>query len=367
MIGRGARYFGLARWFWDAVREVNPAQVRADMEQRTDIAVFGRPGSGRHSLIRALFGPDAEGRPEHGIAVFDLGVGAVAAAGPLDLAILVLNAAEPDWTDERRIAHQVAGRGHPVMLVLTHLDALERREQGRQALLSHFPGHPPELTALVDPRDAEGTRAALVRKILATIPGSRLALGYRYPTLRRAVADDLIRETSRVNGQFALMSSLPALIPVLGFFIGGMADVFILTKNQALLVFKLAAIYGRDIEDRTGVIREIMPVIGGAFVWRTVARSAAGALGVMGGPAAVLSAVPKAAIGYIGTYVVGEAARYYYERGKEPPPEVLVQFREEARRLYAELNEVLKARIRARGGRPVPAAPSGADAERATA
>jgi hypothetical protein len=92
-----------------------------------------------------------------------------------------------------------------------------------------------------------------------------------------------------------------------------------------------------------------MPVVGGAFVWRTVARTAAGAFGVLGGPAAVLSALPKAAIGYVGTYVVGEAARYYYERGKEPPPEVIAQFRTEARRLYGELNEVLKARLRARG------------------
>jgi uncharacterized protein (DUF697 family) len=219
---------------------------------------------------------------------------------------------------------------------------------------------------MVDPRNVEGTRAQLVRKILATIPGTRMALGHRYPTLRRAVADDLIREAARVNGQLALMSSLPAVIPLLGFFVGGMADALLLTKNQAMLVYKLAALHGRDIDDRMGVMREIMPVIGGAFIWRTVARTATGAFGLLGGPAALLSALPKAAIGYVGTYVVGEAARYYYERGKEPPPEVLVQFRDEARRLYSELNEVLKARIRAGVGiaDPVPPAPPPADAER---
>jgi uncharacterized protein (DUF697 family) len=246
------------------------------------------------------------------------------------------------------------------------VDALERPEQGRRALASQFPAHPPELTALVDPRDVEATRVALVRKILATIPAARMALGHRYPTLRRAVADDLIREAARVNGQLALMSSLPAVIPLLGFFVGGMADALLLTKNQAMLVFKLAALYGRDIDDRMGVMREIMPVVGGALVWRTIARTAAGAFGVLGGPAAVLSALPKAAIGYVGTYVVGEAARYYYERGKEPPPEVLVQFREEARRLYGELNEVLKARLRARAGDGSAEPPADAGRERAS-
>jgi len=112
-----------------------------------------------------------------------------------------------------------------------------------------------------------------------------------------------------------------------------------------MLVFKLAAIYGRDVDDRIGVMREIMPVVGGAFIWRTIAREAVGAFGVLGGPAAILTALPKAAVGYVGTYVVGEAARYYYERGKEPPPAALVQFRKEAQRLYGELNAALKARL----------------------
>jgi len=113
-------------------------------------------------------------------------------------------------------------------------------------------------------------------------------------------------------------------------------------------VFKLAAIYDRNIDDRIGVMREIMPVVGGAFIWRTIAREAVGAFGLLGGPAALLAALPKAAVGYVGTYVVGEAARYYYERGKEPPPAALVQFRNEAQRLYNDVNAALKGRVQGR-------------------
>jgi uncharacterized protein (DUF697 family) len=355
MIGRGLRLFGTARWFWDAVKEINPADVKADLDAPLDIAVYGRPGSGRTSLVRALFGAEAEGRPQHGVATFDLGAGAVAAGGPLDLAILALDASQPDWSDERRVAHQVEARGVPLLLVLTHADALERPEQGRRAMAAQFPGHPPELQAVVDPRDAAGTRIALVQKLLDVVPSRRLALAHRFPTLRRAVAEDLIREASRVNGQFALVSALPSAIPLLGFFVGGMADTLILTKNQAMLVFKLAGIYGRDIDDRFGVMREILPVIGSAFIWRTLARTAVGALAAPGGPTAAFAALPKAAVAFMGTYAVGEAARYYYERGKAPPPEAYARFREDAQRLYGEVNAQLKALLASRaGGSPPP-------------
>ena len=92
-----------------------------------------------------------------------------------------------------------------------------------------------------------------------------------------------------------------------------------------------------------------MPVIGSAFIWRTAARTAVGLL-----PAPV-SALPKAAIAYIGTYLVGEAARYYYEHGDRPPPEVVRSFQADARRLYQSVNDDLKERFaefrKARAGR----------------
>jgi hypothetical protein len=88
-------------------------------------------------------------------------------------------------------------------------------------------------------------------------------------------------------------------------------------------------------------------VIGSAFIWRTAARTA---IGLAPPP---VSALPKAAIAYFGTYTVGQAARYYYERGDRPTPEVLRAFQADARRLYANLNDALKRRLT--GGRGMPA------------
>lgn len=339
MFQRGTRIFGLGRYFWDAIREINPNEVRAELERPVTIGFFGRPGSGRHTLSVALFGDEVREIPARRFSFNDTDSAAVAAAGALDLAFLVLDAREPDWSAERRVGGQLAGRGCPTFLVLNHADALTSPQQGLPAMRVQFPSHPPELMVVVDPRNVEATRTRLIGLILGTVPALRLALANQYPVLRRQVSEDLIREASRVNAQFALMSSLPALVPVLGMFLGGMADILVLTKNQAMLVFKLAALHGRDVNDRMGILREIAPVVGGAFVWRTAARTAVGLA------PAPISALPKAAIAYLGTYSVGQAARYYYEQGDKPPPEVLRGFQAEARRLYASFNATLKQRF----------------------
>lgn len=339
ILQRGSRVFGLGRYFWDALREINPSELRAEIEQPVTVGFFGRPGSGRRSLSRALLGVDAAELPGRGVSINEVDTAAVAAAGALDVAYLLVDATEPDWAPERRIAAQLGTRGHPFFIVLTHADQLPSPSQGAPALRTQFPTHPPELMAVVDARNADEVRAKLLGRLLQTIPGLRLALAHRFPALRRSISEDLIRETSRVNAQFALMSSLPALIPVLGMFLGGMADMLVLTKNQAMLVFKLAAIHGRDIDDRIGILKEIMPVVGSAFLWRTAARTA------IGFAPAPIAALPKAAVAFLGTYTVGQAARYYYERGDAPPPEIIREFQAEARRRYRAINDALKQRL----------------------
>jgi len=342
MLQRATRFLGLGRYFWDAIREVNPNEIRTELERPITIGFFGRPGSGRHSLARALLGQDEAEIAGRGISINETDSAAVASAGLLDLAFVLLDATEPDWSAERRLAGQIGARGQPFFLIVTHADELPTPQQAATALRSQFPNHPPELTAVVDPRNGEATLAKLVGPVLKTVPPLRLGLAHQYPRLRRQIADDLIREASMVNAQFALISSLPSLIPILGFFVGGIADTLVLTKNQAMLVFKLAAIYGRNIDHRFDVLKEIMPVIGTAIIWRTAARTAVGLA------PAPIAALPKASIAYVGTYLVGQAARYFYEHGDRPPPEVLRSFRSEARRRYRGVNELLKERFAAR-------------------
>jgi uncharacterized protein (DUF697 family) len=154
-----------------------------------------------------------------------------------------------------------------------------------------------------------------------------LSAGRRHPLLREPVAEHLIRDTSRVNAQFAALSSLPANIPLLGGLVGDMADMLVLTKNQLLLLFKLAGLYGRDLQLGRQLIIEVMPVVGGAFVWRSTARALVGLL------PSLLGLLPKTVVAYTGTYLVGQSARYYYRFGRKPPPAIMRELRDEGSRL----------------------------------
>jgi uncharacterized protein (DUF697 family) len=184
-------------------------------------------------------------------------------------------------------------------------------------------------------------RDRLFTTLVRCAPEVLLAAGRRHPLLREPVAEHLIRDTSRVNAQFAAISSIPANIPLVGGLVGDMADILVLTKNQVLLLFKLAGLYGRDLTLGRQLLVEITPVVGGAFVWRSAARTL---LGLVPG---LLGMLPKTMVAYSGTYVVGQMARYYYRYGRKPPPGFAQELREESLRIARDA----LSRIRGGAGR----------------
>lgn len=108
------------------------------------------------------------------------------------------------------------------------------------------------------------------------------------------------------NAAFALASGVPSLVPFLGIPISA-ADTIILTKNQALMVYRLALACGAPPDFQKRML-EITPVIGGAVVWRQIAGALVGLVPGYG-------IVPKTAVAFGGTYVVGLAATRWYETG----------------------------------------------------
>jgi len=95
-----------------------------------------------------------------------------------------------------------------------------------------------------------------------------------------------------------------------------------------MMVLRLAAIYGRDISPTLQIAVEIAPIIGGGLLWRTAARFAVGLLPTF------LAAAPKTAIAYVGTYIAGHAARYYYDQGCKPPKHLLESFAAEGANMF---------------------------------
>lgn len=186
---------------------------------------------------------------------------------------------------------------------------------------------PPALARGVDPLTAPSTEALsdLKRRILTRLPHRQLALGRWLPGFRREAATATINATARANAEFAFLSNLPAMIPLVGGLIAAGADTLVLTKNQLMMIYKLAAIHDRDLAQPWRLYTEMAPVVGAGLFWRTVAREFTSFIPLAGGT------IPKTIVAYAGTAVAGQAANYYYEFGRKPTAAHMKRF---SRRAY---------------------------------
>ena len=156
--------------------------------------------------------------------------------------------------------------------------------------------------------DAADANDLLAHELLEQLSDDlHLSAARRLPGLRTVVAREMINSVSFTNATYALASGLPEQVPILSVpFVA--ADMLVLTKNQAVLVYRLALAYGAP-PDFQARIREVLPVIGGAFLWRQAARSLIGLIPIWG-------LLPKIAVAYAGTYTTGIAAWRWYESGE---------------------------------------------------
>src|SRR5947209_12470468 len=157
--------------FWDVVKEVSAQPVRREANRLFVLALAGEPESVAAARAVAL-GPHPS--PE-----------AVNAAAPY------LFTASPPYTeaDEKRLRHA--------------------------DLLVSLPGGP----GITDFRPADTMRLERVedlqRLVLSHRPDLRVSLGRRFPGFRAPAAEQVIRDVSLVNAEFAAISGITGSIPVL--------------------------------------------------------------------------------------------------------------------------------------------------------
>ena len=157
---------------------------------------------------------------------------------------------------------------------------------------------------LFDPvgSDAGGGDIELIDAIVAENQPIELALANAFPVFRRAVAHRIISRVSRENAMLALVTALPNVLPSfieLPWAVGEFAtDTAFLTMNQIRMALMLAAAHGRPVGYREQKV-QIAGIVAGAFGWRAIARELVGKIPLGGG------LIPKAAVAFAGTYVVG--------------------------------------------------------------
>ncbi len=152
----------------------------------------------------------------------------------------------------------------------------------------------------------------LVRRVLEGREDLDLALARLFPPFRRAVVKETVHKIAGENALFSIMTALPNVIPSLAelpWIAGEFAsDTAVLTANQIRMAFLLAAASDRPVgfrEQRS----EIGSIIAGAWGWRAGARQLVSKVPFGGG------IIPKAAIAYAGTYVVGLSLERLYRVG----------------------------------------------------
>jgi uncharacterized protein (DUF697 family) len=177
----------------------------------------------------------------------------------------------------------------------------------------------------------DGALEILRQRVVRGVPERAPAFGRAFPVFRPAASRAVISETATANAQFALVSNIPALLPVIGGLASASADFIVLTKNQVMMMYKLGAMHDRDLNNQVAIIQELVPIVGAGFLWRSLARGAVSFLPFAAGT------VPKVAIAYAGTMVIGLAAEYYYRTNRRPSRAQLRAFQAQALELMRRL------------------------------
>jgi len=345
--------------FWKVLREFNPEEISREAQQPIKLVVISSPETDKTSLVRSLVAGAPLALHPSLVQSLNLPADPNQVQPPVgDVVIHILNATVGFTPADRRLAVLLYGQSRPVLYVFqtsasstpAH-PSVPSAAAARALVAELFGHHAPQAVLYLDhsfraAHDFANSRElgdrediahesaehqALLRTILDLVPQKQLALGRSLPAARPHVANSAILQTSIANAQFALLSSLPANLPIVGGVIGSSADFVVLTKNQALLVYRLAALYGRDHTAKMRLLAEMAPVVGAGFLWRTLARTIVGFL-----PTA-MAAVPKTAVAFVGTYVIGRCAQFYYATGRRPSQAALRAYSAEGTDLWAEL------------------------------
>ena len=151
-----------------------------------------------------------------------------------------------------------------------------------------------------------------VEEILARHEDLAIALARHFLPFRTPVISRTVKEISKENALFSIATAVPAILPLISlpWAVGEFAsDTAFLTMNQIRMAFLLAAASDRPVgykEQKS----EIASLFAGAFGWRSLARELVGHIPLGGG------LIPKAAVAYAGTFVVGVSLERFYRLGQ---------------------------------------------------
>lgn len=236
-----------------------------------------------------------------------------------ELVVLLLDAAAEDDSRERELAQAWAEAGLPVVVLLCRPGPWHRSEHPPLGL-SHWSDWGRRRVVIGPPDDPAFLTQVFAPAVIHLLPEQILQLGRQFPLFRLAIAHQLIADTSLSNAAYALSTGVAEIVPVFDIPLN-IADMFVLSKAQAFLVYKLGLALGMSTRWQD-YVTEFGGVLGSGFLWRQLARQLIGLIPAWG-------IIPKVAVSYAGTYVVGNVVLQWYLTGRHVT-------RAQMRQLYAQ-------------------------------
>jgi uncharacterized protein (DUF697 family) len=263
------------------------------------IALVGAPDSGHRVLADYLRRDPSRPDVQSQAPVLLLDLQQAEQPFSADLILMVVDRRKQDLDVELGLTTRWINQGQKVLVFFNQLEPPDTNESELT-----WPGRYVVTGPVEDARFLHSQFSSVVMELL---PGQLLGLGRQFPLFRVPIAHHLINETCMSNATYALGTGLAEVVGVLNLPLT-LADMVILTKTQAFLVYKLGLVFGFSLEWRD-YLAEFGGIIGGGFLWRQLARTLVGLIPVVG-------ILPKVAVAYSGTYVIGHAILQWYLTGR---------------------------------------------------
>jgi uncharacterized protein (DUF697 family) len=292
---------------WNNIKEIDLKPIRDSATNLARIELVGAPGSGRHTLAEQMRTDPARADIHTQSALALISVEAAPEVSQAHLVILLVDATRKDFSQEQSLAKKWSDAGKNVLVIVNKIDLVGGNLEGEA-----HPGWKASKVVYGSVSDVSWLQREFIPMVLELLPQQHLALGRQFPLFRLTIARQLISETCFSNAAYSFSTGLAEIVPVLDLPLN-LTDMMVLTKTQAFLAYKLGLLLGFSTRWQD-YLTEFGSVVGTGFLWRQIARQLIGLVPAWG-------IVPKVAVAYAGTYVVGNAILGWYLTGRNLSPQ----------------------------------------------
>ncbi len=287
---------------WSTIKEIDLKPIQQQAVNGARLAVVGRPGSGRSTLAAQM-----RTDPNRPTTVFDspviiLDIDHEISSIEADLIILMVDSRDSETALHQKLVTEWANTGKKTLVFINQFE-----RQDETISISPWTRNRSRRVVWGPVNDHIFLLREFVPAVISLLPDKLLGLGRYFPLFRAPIAQYLISDACTTNAAYALSTGLAETVGIFNLPIT-VADMVVLTKNQAYLVYKLGLTLGYTTRWQD-YVAEFGSVLGSSFLWRQLARSLVGLIPVWG-------ILPKVAVSYAGTFAVGHAVLQWYLTGR---------------------------------------------------